>query len=216
MRNGRFATFALGSLVGGLAAALVTTSVIYAHGGDGSLIHGCINANGGLRITGAPGYGNPNTGCAGGETAVDWSQTGPPGPAGPAGPAGAGGPPGAPGPAPTTGDIAQALRTTGLPRQIVRVVTASSAPANRNYVNTVTAFCPAEHPLALSGGLQVAPRRLLPPLTQSTLSEGRVVSGGRQGWSASVQRHILRFGSVLRSRPGAWTLTVTATCAASS
>ena len=52
--DGNLRALAVGALIGGVAAALVTTTVIHAHGGDGSLIHGCINANGGLRITGLP------------------------------------------------------------------------------------------------------------------------------------------------------------------
>ena len=97
MKTSNLRSLALGALIGGLTAALVTSTVIYAHGGGGSLIHGCINLNGGLRITAAPGYGNPSTVCAGGETSVDWSQTGP------------AGPPGAPGPAGPAGSARQVL-----------------------------------------------------------------------------------------------------------
>lgn len=67
--------------VGLLAAAAVTTYAL-AHGGDTSLIHGCVNRSGDLRIVGAAAT------CRAGETALDWKQKGEPGEAGPAGPEG--------------------------------------------------------------------------------------------------------------------------------
>ena len=85
------------------AGALVSATVIWAHGGDASRIHACVdNASGLVYVTSDPTpYGDPNTGCKTGLHPLDWGQTGPPGPAGPAGapgPAGATGPAGPPGP----------------------------------------------------------------------------------------------------------------------
>ena len=100
---------ALGLLMG------LPPPVVYAHGGDASLIHACVkksNPRGQTRIVG------PSVRCAAGERANHWSITGPagsagvaggpgpvgvagaPGPVGAAGPPGpAGGPAGPPGPA---------------------------------------------------------------------------------------------------------------------
>ena len=159
MRSSSVRTLAIGALIGGLTAALVTSTVIYAHGGDGSLIHGCINANGGLRITGAPGYGNPSTGCAGGETSVDWSQTGPPGPAGPAGtagvpgPQGTIGPPGPAGPPPAAADVVRAVGTTGVPDIWLTLVRRSEGPVRGGW---------AAGKRQVSGGVPTASERRLP------------------------------------------------------
>lgn len=60
------------------------------------VIHGCRNANGGLRIIDTDAGGA----CGGGEIALNWSQSGPAGPAGAAGPQG---PAGAQGPAGPSG-----------------------------------------------------------------------------------------------------------------
>ncbi|MGH8577347.1 MAG: formylglycine-generating enzyme family protein [Gammaproteobacteria bacterium] len=69
---------------------------VYAHGGDTTLVHGCVgNTIKLVRIVGA------NTACTSQETPQHWSITGPPGPIGPAGPQGLqgpGGPAGPPGP----------------------------------------------------------------------------------------------------------------------
>lgn len=65
-----------------IVGILLATSIqfIYAHGGDTSLIHACIKSNNGsVRIIGA------NDTCGNGETSLDWSIQGPPGPAGPPG-----------------------------------------------------------------------------------------------------------------------------------
>ena len=57
--------------------------------GEDGLIHGCYeNTTGALRVIDSDQGGV----CRGGETALDWNQTGPAGPAGPAGPQGAAGP----------------------------------------------------------------------------------------------------------------------------
>ena len=58
------------------------------------VIHGCRNANGGLRIIDTEASGA----CGGGEIPLNWSQSGPAGPAGSAGAAGPQGPAGAQGP----------------------------------------------------------------------------------------------------------------------
>jgi hypothetical protein len=52
--------------------ATLSTGLVFAHGGDTNLIHGCIRNNGLLagfiRIVGA------TTNCANNETALDWKQ----------------------------------------------------------------------------------------------------------------------------------------------
>lgn len=210
---------AFGALVGGIASALVTSAVIYAHGGDGSLIHGCINANGGLRITGAPGYGNASTACGGGETAVDWSQQGPPGPAGasgaagPVGPAGALGPPGAAGPPPAASDVVRAVGTTGVPDVWLTLVRTVRGPSGEDG-RSATARCPAAYPLVLNGGYRISPaptpRRVGPInvwpffmlLVNTRVGPVRPSAGSPQGWATNL----------ISSQQGNWTLTVFAEC----
>lgn len=82
-----------GSLLRAVMAAAVgllmgsPAPVVYAHGGNASLVHACVKASGGqTRIVG------PSVSCNASEAAVDWSITGPAGPAGVAGPAGPPGP----------------------------------------------------------------------------------------------------------------------------
>jgi hypothetical protein len=83
---------ALGVVVGLLAGG----AVVYAHDGDTSKIHACVDFTNtsvpNVRILGAPNTsgvfaGSPDSPCGSGEQ-VDWSTTGPAGPQGPAGPAG--------------------------------------------------------------------------------------------------------------------------------
>jgi hypothetical protein len=75
---------ALGTLI--LAAAWLG-----AHGGNTSLIHACVKANGALRIIDAADI------CDANENPLDWNIEGVQGPAGPEGPMGLPGLPGAPG-----------------------------------------------------------------------------------------------------------------------
>ena len=65
MRQPRIALFFLGAAV---ALALAgTTTAVYAHGGDPSLIHSCVNnSSGEVKIVGA------NASCKNNQTAVDW------------------------------------------------------------------------------------------------------------------------------------------------
>ena len=215
-RGGGLHMLVLGALVGGVASALVTTGVIYAHGGDGSLIHGCINANGGLRITGAPGYGNPSTACGGGETAVDWSQTGPagpagaPGPAGAAGPAGGVGPPGPAGPPPVAADVVRAVGATGVPDVWLTLVRRSEGPSEDDG-RQVSVRCPAAYPLLLNGGYRVTPAATPGPLglrpffavyVSNRTGPARPSAGSPQGWTTLV----------VNAQRGRWTLTVFAEC----
>jgi hypothetical protein len=220
MKMSNLRTLGLGALIGGLTATLVTSTVIYAHGGDGSLIHGCINANGGLRITGAPGYGNPSTACAGGETAVDWSQTGPagpagaPGPAGTAGPAGGVGPPGPAGPAPTATEVVRAVGATGVPDVWLTLVRRAEGPSTARS-RTASVRCPAAYPLVINGGYRISPgptqtryafRIVITENVTVWNSERtgptRPSARDPQGWTAQVTR----------DRTLSWTLTVFAEC----
>jgi hypothetical protein len=65
------AILALIAALGGVAIASIPSA-------DGT-IHGCYNGQGALRVIDAEGGAT----CAPGETALNWNQTGPPGPAGP-------------------------------------------------------------------------------------------------------------------------------------
>jgi len=76
-----------------LAVALFGgTTWAFAHGGDGSLIHACLNPAGQIRIVG------PDENCRPQETPLDWNIVGPTGPQGPPGPEGPTGPTGPQGP----------------------------------------------------------------------------------------------------------------------
>ena len=91
--TGRWLIWGTGALL--LAALLGASAVtlISAHGGDGSLIHACINNRTGLtRIVDA------SDSCRSQETAVDWNAVGPQGPQGDTGAQGPTGPAGPPGP----------------------------------------------------------------------------------------------------------------------
>lgn len=71
----------------------VGASWVHAHGGDGALIHACVNtSSGGLKIVG------PNDTCSGNEVALDWNIQGIQGPQGPQGEKGDKGDPGIQGP----------------------------------------------------------------------------------------------------------------------
>jgi hypothetical protein len=90
--------------IGLLAAAMLALAAGVAFAtipGNGGVIHGCYkSANGDLRV-----IDSSVATCKSSETALDWSQTGAPGPAGPQGPAGAQGPAGPQGPpGPSFGD----------------------------------------------------------------------------------------------------------------
>lgn len=80
-------------------AALGFSGMAFAHGGDTTLIHGCINNS--TQVTRVVA---PNASCPSGQTARHWAKQGPQGPsgdvgiAGPAGPAGADGGQGPQGP----------------------------------------------------------------------------------------------------------------------
>jgi hypothetical protein len=214
--GGNLRVLGVGAVIGGIVSALVTTTVIYAHGGDGSLVHGCINANGGLRITGAPGYGNPGTGCAGGETSVDWSQQGPAGPAGaagPAGPAGGVGPPGPAGPAPAPSDVVRAVGATGVPDVWLTLVRTVAGPSEEDGRNARVS-CPAAYPLVLNGGYRVSPaptQRRFGPVNISPffvvyvngrIGPARPTASNPQGWATQL----------INAQRGRWTLTVFAEC----
>lgn len=235
MKASSLRTLTLGALIGGLAASLITTAVVWAHGGDGSAVHACINANGGVRITGAPGYGNANTSCSAGETAVDWAVQGPAGPpgatgpAGPAGaagapgPAGAAGPPGPAGPAPTPRLIERSLAQIGIPDETIRHVERSSATDTATQ-KIVIARCPASHPLALSGGVNTTPD-IVPPEFGGVFEIGRYNPGPvedrpSQGWRAWVTRYKVVELPALRRRVWAaptrpWRATVSVECSRS-
>jgi hypothetical protein len=233
MKGSSVRALVFGALIGGVTASLVTTAVVQAHEGDGSKVHACINVNGGVRITGAPGYGNPNTGCAGGETAVDWGVQGPAGPAGAAGPAGPAGPAGAagpagpagaagpPGPPPTPAVLERSVARIGIPDETIRHVEIST-PSNRSGVKLATARCPASHPLAVSGGFRTTPAPVRGevqfPGGSFRANPGLLDPRRRQGWSAVVSRN--RTGVAGLPIPGSdslapWRLIVSAECARS-
>jgi hypothetical protein len=183
---------AIGVLIGG--------SLVWAHGGDTALVHGCYNPSfqgPNTRIVGA------NEPCPAGFTAVDWSI------AGPAGPAGAPGPAGPPGPPPSTPELRSSMAEIGIPRTTIRRSSSASAFTTAAQ-KTVTARCPASHPLVVSGGF-------------STVGERRGVGGqlmpvnraaprnrqGREGWTISIVR-------IYVGPAHPWRLTVYAECARTS
>jgi len=88
-------------LILAIAAALVagtitTTALVYAHGGDGSLIHACVS-----KSTGATRIVGDFVTCKSSENSVDWPKTAVPGPQGTQGEQGIQGEQGVQGPAGT-------------------------------------------------------------------------------------------------------------------
>jgi hypothetical protein len=84
-----------------VVAGLPATAV--GHGGDATLVHGCVLAHhGGLR-PGSLRIVHPGDRCRHGEVAMHWPIAGQPGPAGAAGPEGSAGPAGPAGPAGASG-----------------------------------------------------------------------------------------------------------------
>jgi hypothetical protein len=77
-------------VAGAVGAALVGSAGVWAHGGDKEAVHACLAKGGAVRITAAPGWGDPGAVCdeKAGETPLDWGIRGPQGVRGPAGPAG--------------------------------------------------------------------------------------------------------------------------------
>jgi hypothetical protein len=87
--------------LGGLAAGLAAAGVVIVQAAipdPGGVIHACYRANGNLRLV-------DKSSCAGNETAISWSQSGPAGPQGEAGPQGIPGPQGPPGPQGVAGPL---------------------------------------------------------------------------------------------------------------
>jgi hypothetical protein len=82
----KFYQFLTGALLVVLLG-VVGATLVYAHGGDTTLIHACLK-NGNLRIIAA------NETCKAGESPLDWNITGPQGVPGPTGPQGIPGPQG--------------------------------------------------------------------------------------------------------------------------
>jgi YVTN family beta-propeller protein len=93
-----------------LLGALLFSTIVFAHGGDASLIHSCVKtSNHQIRIVG------PNDTCGHNETPLDWNIQGLPGPTGPTGPQGIPGPQGPIGPQGeqgTSGSSSDLTRTT--------------------------------------------------------------------------------------------------------
>ena len=203
---------AIGAAIGVLAGG----TFVWAHGGDTSLVHGCVQPTGGqttpnVRIVGA------GEACPAGWSAVDWSIAGPagpagaPGPTGPPGGVGAAGPRGErgpEGPPPTIPELRPSVVRIGIPRQSIRHVSAASDRTAGGH--SVTVRCPASHPLVLSGSyaaeplyvnfgrLRVSSYILIPVSTR--------VAGRPEGWRASgFARSAVR-----------WTLTVRAECTRTS
>jgi hypothetical protein len=116
--------------VGLLAGAGLAHSAI--PGGDGA-IHGCYeNTTGALRVIDSDQGGV----CRGGETALNWNQTGPAGPGGPAGPTGPAGPAGPQGAAgPGVPEGSSPLRATETPNALGKSVKKLAPKLSRKLSN---------------------------------------------------------------------------------
>lgn len=134
----------VGVVVVVLAALLATSALVLAHGGDGNLIHACVNPAGQLRIIGA------NDTCKSQETALDWGIIGPPGPTGPVG---SPGPQGDPGPAGATGP-AGPQGSQGDPGVSGREVVVPPTQTCSEGQCLINIYCPPGK-VVLSGGVKV-------------------------------------------------------------
>jgi hypothetical protein len=173
-------------LLGAVATvALAGTAYATIPGGDGT-IHGCYAKSGGtLRVIDAS-----VTNCKAGETALDWSQQGVPGPQGPTGPKGD---PGATGPQGTQGE-------RGLPgvSGYEQITVDEQTDPDVSIFTSATATCPIGK-VAVGGGGEI-----LNPTQAGTsvvLDASRPI--GSRTWMAEAHG----LGSIK------WTLRVTVICA---
>jgi hypothetical protein len=83
----RLMTVLVAMVAGATGAMVIDAAGVWAHGGDKEAVHACVAKGGAVRITGAPGWGDPAAGCdeKAGEVAIHWSTRGPQGPQGPPG-----------------------------------------------------------------------------------------------------------------------------------
>jgi hypothetical protein len=189
-------------LAGVLVGLLAGGAIVYAHGGDTSKVHACVNFNtGGGRIVGAPtdsGFvGSASSLCGSGETPVDWSAAGaqgaqgPPGPEGPTGPAGPAGTAGAAG---TNGTDGSSGKSTSGKSAKLRTVRKQIGP-NKALNKTGRASC-AKGQHVVSGGYSLPGN-----IPAVNIKESR--PSGTTGW----------YGRGFRARGnGAWTLVLYAVC----
>ena len=177
-------------LVGAVvAASLAGTAYATIPGGDG-VIHACYAKSGGtLRVIDAS-----VTNCKSGETALNWSQQGQPGPKGDPGGPGPAGPPGEQGEPGAPGELSG-----------YEIVTAfTEASSDQNQFKRVG--CPAGK-VALGGGAHVfeSSGAGLPPEVALDLSSVAPDDGGLAGWIARAHEVV--------PTDREWRLEVTAICA---
>lgn len=158
MRRTWKALVGLGTLVGVLGAATLAWAAIP---GPGGVIHACYDSQSGqVRIYDSE--DNKPKGCGNNETAISWSQTGPPGPTGPTGPTGSTGPAGPAGPQGLEGPAGPAgpegpqgpegPAGTTQTLDVVRVSVDSFVPASGE--QGISADCPSSYEL-VGGGFDV-------------------------------------------------------------
>jgi hypothetical protein len=146
---------AVGVVVGLLAGG----AVVYAHGGDETKIHACVNFNNGAgSIVGAPtdfGFtGSATATCPSGFTPVDWNVAGPQGAEGPQGPQGAEGPQGPQGPTGPAGAAGKSGKSgSSGTTSTFRTVSKKVGPS-KSQVKTARAVCPGGGE-AISGGYKL-------------------------------------------------------------
>lgn len=174
-----------------LAAALVVvfgTAVASGHGGDASLIHGCVH-----KTTGHARIVDADDACMNNEEAVDWSIQGPqgppglPGPQGPQGPEGPVGPQGPPG-------------MSGY--EAVTVCDPANCAGNLNDTKAAIAECPPGKN-AIGGGASVD---ILPVVALNTSQAFPLAAAFPTGWLARAHEEP-------PDNISEWTLEVTVICA---
>lgn len=173
-----------------------TSVVAWGHGGDATLVHGCVHKSSGIvKVVSA------DETCPPQHDAVDWGIVGPPGPAGPAGPAG---PTGATGPAGPTGlqGPAGAPGADGVSGyEVVTVCDPAGCGGNLNDTKAAIANCPPGK-RALGGGADVD---VLPIVALNT-SMPFPVGPSPTGWlGRAYETDVDSITS--------WTLRVSVTCA---
>ena len=197
-RLSRLSTRHTGVLLLVAAAGLAAGGIAYATipGGDG-VFHACVkDANGNVRLV-DPSAPGKSGGCRDNETAVSWSQTGPPGPPGAPGSPGAPGAPGAPG---TPG----APGISGLQTVTLASVSNSISPKE------AALLCPAGKRAiaggaAITGGSVAAGTDL--GATVALKASRPLTISGNDAWTARAEEIAPGFD-------GDWQLTIYAICAA--
>jgi hypothetical protein len=212
----------VGAITGSLALFFsLGGQFVFAHGGDGTKIHACVNdITGEIQILAdTTGYGDPNTACPASQVhALDWNGSGMPGPTGPPGP------PLPPDPSARAGGVAEELPPTHKLSKVthgkVKLFKKSIGPG-RGASKNGAVVCPSSHPNVLEGGalttvhqdaLFVGFLEVYPAIDFPYPVEWLYNHATAQGWTAYALRDDVGLKAAAIPTDKAWKLTVWVKC----